>query len=148
MGEAGSRRGETEASDAGAASGGRRGKDKKALPAVRGASRGPGGGVARVGTDVLCWGTAPSRGPDLFSQTSPRVCPLWVLFGLHRAASVSPSHLAVTVPGAGMCGFIPEPRGHRSQDRHHHPHHWNSTNQPCRRPLRAELGFFFTLLVF
>ena len=41
MGEAGSRRGQTEASDAGAASGGRRGKDTKALPVVRGASRGP-----------------------------------------------------------------------------------------------------------
>lgn len=72
MREAGSRRGETEASDAGAASGGRRGKDKKALPVVRGASRGPSGRAARVGTGVLCWGAAPSRGPDLFSKTSPR----------------------------------------------------------------------------
>lgn len=84
-GEAGSRRGETEASDAGAASGGRRGKDKKALPVVRGASRRPGGRVARVGQMRCVGALLPAEA--LTSSARP-----------HRVSVCSGRCLASTVP--------------------------------------------------
>ena len=75
MGEAGSRRGDTEASDAGAASGAEEGRIRRPCLSSEEPAEAP---VAEwLVWGQMCWGAAPSRGPDLFSQTSPRVCLLW-----------------------------------------------------------------------